>query len=183
MNSGKSTQLLQVHYNYLERGMNPMAMTAKIDNREGEGVISARIGLSMKAEVFDCKTDILELFKKANALKKIDALLIDEAQFLKAAQVTQCAQIVDTFGIPVMCYGLRSDFRGHLFEGSQALLTIADNIEEIKTICWCGKKAIHNARIDENGDMIREGEQILIGGNDKYISLCRKHFVAGKTKA
>ena len=182
MNSGKTTQLLQVHYNYTERGMNPLAITAKIDNRAGVGLIKARIGLELKAEIFYKKSNIYNLFQSLNSQKKIDAVLIDEAQFMSRQQVLQCANIVDEFNIPVMCYGLKADFKANLFEGSEALLCYADNIEEIKTICWCGKKAIHNARIDANGDMITEGEQILIGGNESYISLCRKHFLRGQAK-
>jgi len=182
MNSGKTTQLLQVHYNYTERGMNPLALTAKIDNRAGEGTIRARIGLSLKSSVFDKNTNIYDMFTYLNSQKHIDAVLIDECQFMSYEQVLQCANIVDEFGIPVMCYGLRADFKANLFEGSEALFRYADNIEEIKTICWCGKKATHNARIDADGNMITEGEQVLIGGNESYISLCRKHFLKGHAK-
>lgn len=183
MNSGKSTQLLQAHYNYFERGMNPMALTAKIDDRFGDGKITARIGLDLHAETFISDTDIFDLVKKAHETKKVDALLIDEAQFMTPEQVMQCAHIVDDLDIPVMCYGLKTDFMGKLFPGSEALLRFADNLEEIKTICWCGRKATHTARVTAKGDVVREGAQVAIGGNDMYVSLCRKHFLRGEPAA
>lgn len=183
MNSGKSTQLLQVHYNYIERGMNPVAMTAKMDTRSGEGKISARIGLDLPALTFDKSTDIFDVIQKMMEEKPVDALLIDESQFLNQEQVFQCARIVDELDIPVMCYGLKTDFLGHLFPGSEALLRLADNLEEIKTICWCGKKATQTARIGSDGVIVRAGAQIAIGGNDMYTALCRKHFVSGEVKA
>ncbi|HCS23291.1 MAG TPA: thymidine kinase [Alphaproteobacteria bacterium] len=183
MNSGKSTQLLQAHYNYFERGMNPMALTAKIDDRFGSGKITARIGLDLHAEVFTPETDVYALVAKAHEAKKVDALLIDEAQFLTPAQVMECARLVDDMDIPVMCYGLKTDFMGKLFPGSEALLRFADNLEEIKTICWCGRKATHTARVTSKGDVVREGAQIAIGGNDMYVSLCRKHFMRGEPAA
>lgn len=183
MNSGKSTQLLQAHYNYFERGMNPMALTAKIDDRFGDGKITARIGLDLHAETFGTDTDIFALIEKAHDTKKIDALLIDEAQFMTLEQVLQCAKIVDDLNIPVMCYGLKTDFMGKLFPGSEALLRFADNMEEIKTICWCGRKATHTARVTGKGDVVREGAQVAIGGNDMYVSLCRKHFLRGEPAA
>ncbi len=182
MNSGKSTQLLQAHYNYTERGMHPVAMTARLDTRSGEGKIAARIGIELPALTFDATTDI---FAEISALKKkgpVDALLIDEAQFLSEAQAFQCARIVDELGIPVMCYGLKTDFLGKLFTGSEALLRLADNLEEIKTICWCGKKATQTARVSD-GHVVRAGAQVQIGGNDMYVALCRKHFTAGKVSA
>lgn len=183
MNSGKTTQLLQAHYNYQERGMNPLAMTAKLDNRAGEGRIKARIGLDLKADTFSADTDIFAHVAELNKKKKIDALLIDESQFMSEAQAYQCAKIVDDLGIPVMCYGLKTDFMGKLFKGSEALLRLADNLEEIKTICWCGKKATQTARVTEGGDVVREGAQIQIGGNDMYMALCRKHFIRGESSA
>lgn len=183
MNSGKSTQLLQAHYNYFERGMNPVALTAKLDDRTGAGKITARIGLDLHAETFDKETDIFAMIEKTRKDRPVDALLIDEAQFLSEAQVFQCAKIVDDMGIPVMCYGLKTDFMGKFFPGSEALMRLADNIEEIKTICWCGKKATQTARITPKGDVVREGAQIQIGGNDMYISLCRKHFIRGEASA
>lgn len=182
MNSGKTTQLLQAHYNYFERGMNPLAMTAGLDNRYGEGKITARIGLDLYAKTFGKTTDIFQVVAALDQEKTIDVFLIDEAQFLTRAQVEQCARIVDDLDIPVMCYGLKTDFMGKLFEGSEALLCLADNIEEIKTICWCGKKATHTARINPKGEVVRSGEQIAIGGNDMYTSLCRRHFMKGEAR-
>lgn len=176
MNSGKSTQLLQAHYNYAERGMHPMAMTAALDNRSGHGVIASRLGITSGAETFEATTDIHARIAQLHAVKMIDALLIDEAQFLSRAQVEQLARVVDDFGIPVLCYGLKSDFRGRLFEGSEALLCLADNIEEIKALCWCGRKATMTARVVD-GQMTLSGDQVAIGGNDMYTSLCRKHFM------
>ena len=183
MNSGKSTQLLQAHYNYFERGMNPMAMTAELDDRAGKGKIKARIGLDLHAETFNAETDLFAFIEGINADKKIDALLIDEAQFLSEKQVFDCARIVDELNIPVMCYGLKTDFMGKLFPGSETLLRLADNIEEIKTICWCGRKATLTARVTSKGEVVREGAQIAIGGNDMYVSLCRRHFMNGQLQA
>ncbi len=178
MNSGKSTQLLQVHYNYVERGMHPVAMTAAIDNRSGAGKITARIGLDLAAHTFDKTTDIFDFIRQLRP--PADALVIDEAQFLSEDQVFQCARIVDELGIPVMCYGLKTDFLGKLFAGSEALLRLADNLEEIKTICWCGKKATQTARVHAGGVVAKAGAQIAIGGNEMYVSLCRKHFMSGE---
>jgi len=183
MNSGKSTQLLQAHYNYVERGMNPVAMTAQLDNRFGEGKITARIGIGLPAHTFGKTTDILDFIRQRHDDRPVDALVIDEAQFLSEDQVFQCARIVDELEIPVMCYGLKTDFLGKLFPGSEALLRLADNIEEIKAICWCGKKATQTARIGADGSVIRAGAQIAIGGNDMYTSLCRKHFMNGEVRA
>jgi len=183
MNSGKSTQLIQVHYNYIERNMNPLAMTADLDNRYGAGKITARIGVDLEVDSFCKETDIFIFVKDSLKKKVIDALLIDEAQFLSEAQVFQCAKIVDDLNIPVICYGLKTDFLSKLFEGSESLLRLADNIEEIKTICWCGKKATQTARIKEDGTIVRKGEQIEIGGNDIYTVLCRKHFISGEATA
>ena len=176
MNSGKSTQLMQAHYNYIERGMRPVAMTAQLDNRYGEGKITARIGIDLPAHMFGKTTDIFDFIR---GLKHpVDALLIDEAQFLSEEQVFQCAKIVDELDIPVLAYGLKTDFLGKLFTGSEALLRLADNLEEIKTICWCGKKATQTARLSD-GEVVRAGAQIAIGGNDRYTALCRKHFIGG----
>ncbi len=182
MNSGKSTQLIQAHYNYIERGMSPMAMTAQLDNRYGEGKITARIGIGLPAHTFNKTTDIFEFVSFLREKHAVDALLIDEAQFLSEEQVFQCAKIVDALDIPVMAYGLKTDFLGKLFTGSEALLRLADNLEEIKTICWCGRKATQTARLSD-GDVVREGAQIAIGGNDMYTSLCRKHFISGDASA
>jgi thymidine kinase len=178
MNSGKSTQLLQAHYNYIERGMRPVAMTAQLDNRYGEGKITARIGIDLPAHQFSKTTDIFEFVHALRKQHPVDALLIDEAQFLSEEQVFQCAKVVDELDIPVMAYGLKTDFLSKLFPGSEALLRLADNLEEIKTICWCGKKATQTARVT-NGEVVRAGAQIAIGGNDMYTSLCRKHFING----
>ena len=182
MNSGKSTQLLQAHYNYIERGMHPVAMTAQLDNRYGEGKITARIGIDLPAHLFGKTTDIFDFVSTLRKKNPVDALLIDEAQFLSEEQVFQCARIVDELEIPVLAYGLKTDFLGKLFPGSEALLCLADNLEEIKTICWCGKKATQTARVS-NGEVVRAGAQIAIGGNDMYTSLCRKHFMSGDAGA
>lgn len=177
MNAGKSTVLLQSAYNYKERDMDVILFTPAIDNRYAAGKISSRIGLSADAIIFDSKTNLFKITreeKKQNP--KIACVLLDEAQFLNKIQVEQLTNIVDKLDIPVLAYGLRSDFRGEPFEGSSYLLIWADNLIEIKTICFCGKKAIMNSRIDENGKIIRTGEQIQIGGNERYIAMCRKHF-------
>ncbi|TAL38952.1 MAG: thymidine kinase [Alphaproteobacteria bacterium] len=183
MNSGKSTQLLQAQYNYFERGMNPVAMTAQIDNRAAVGKITSRLGIDCPAYTFDKTTDIFAFAQEMHDGKPVDILFIDEAQFLSEAQVLQCARIVDELDIPVMCYGLKTDFMGKLFPGSETLLRLADNIEEIKAICWCGKKAIMTARLTPKGDMVTAGQQIAIGGNEMYTALCRKHFMKGEAKA
>lgn len=183
MNSGKSTQLLQAEYNYAERGMHPVLLTAKLDHRAGEGKIASRLGIASPAHTFDTATDIFAYISFIHAEKKIDALFVDEAQFLTEAQVMQCAHLVDDLDIPVLCYGLKTDFRGKLFAGSEALLRMADNIEEIKAICWCGKKATMTARLTAEGNMVTEGAQIAIGGNDMYTSVCRKHFMRREARA
>lgn len=183
MNSGKSTQLLQAQYNYFERGLNPVAMTAQLDTRSGAGRISSRLGLDCPAYTFDKTTDLFAFIEDMNATKRVDILFIDELQFMSEAQVFQVARVVDDLGIPVMCYGLKTDFMGKLFPGSESLLRLADNIEEIKAICWCGKKATMTARLTPKGEMVTSGQQIAIGGNEMYTSLCRKHFVNGEAKA
>lgn len=183
MNSGKSTQLLQAQYNYFERGMNPVAMTARLDTRPGAAKIASRLGIDCPAYTFDKATDIFAFAQEMHAAKRVDILFVDEAQFLSEAQAFQCARVVDELGIPVMCYGLKTDFLGKLFEGSEALLRLADNIEEIKAICWCGKKATMTARLTPKGEMVKAGQQIAIGGNEMYTALCRKHFMSGEAKA
>ncbi len=180
MNSGKSTQLLQALYNYKERGMNAIAITAGIDDRFGAGKITARIGLASDAYIFNHDIDIFEMIEERLKAEKINVVMIDEAQFMSARHVFQAARIVDELNIPVLAYGLKTDFLGHLFEGSEALLRLADNIEEIKSICWCGKKATQTARVNESGQMVTSGQQISIGGNDKYTTLCRKHHMQRK---
>lgn len=177
MNAGKSTTLLQSSFNYQERGMGTMLFTAAIDDRYGAGVISSRIGLEEKAHVFDEKTDIYRQVSNELKKRKLNCVLIDEAQFLTREQVFQLAAICDRIGIPVLTYGLRTDFQANLFEGSMHLLALADELKELKSICKCGRKASMNLRVDETGKVIREGEQTEIGGNDKYIVLCRKHFM------
>ncbi len=176
MNAGKSTTLLQAAFNYRERGMEVLEFTAAIDNRADAGVIASRIGLSKDVAVFEAKTDLFEAVANHIKTHHIACVLVDEAQFLTEAQVMQLAHAVDEFSIPVMCYGLRTDFRGELFEGSARLLAIADEIRELKTICHCGRKATMNLRIDAAGDAVTSGEKIEIGGNDRYIPLCRMHF-------
>lgn len=180
MNAGKSTTLLQSSYNYQERGMQTLLLTPNVDDRFGERMIASRIGLQAEALVFDKVQNLLELVAKVEEEAKIACVLVDEAQFLTKAQVYQLTQVADQLCIPVLCYGLRTDFCGEPFEGSLYLLSLADELQEIKTICHCGKKATMNLRIDENGRAVRVGQQIEIGGNERYISLCRKHFYASE---
>lgn len=178
MNAGKSTQLLQVRHNYHERHQRTLLLKPHVDNRDGEGVIRPRIGgLEAKVDaVVRRDTDLKALVaRELEARGRIDCVLVDEAQFLSDAQVRQLCEAADFLDLPVMCYGLRADFRGELFEGSAALMALADDIEELKTICWCGRKATMNARL-RDGHVLREGPQVLIGGNETYTSLCRKHW-------
>ncbi len=177
MNAGKSTTLLQSSFNYQERGMGTMLFTAALDDRYGKGKIASRIGLTAQAHTFDDKTDIYNEVTNELKKRKINCILIDEAQFLSRAQVFQLAAICDRIGIPVLTYGIRTDFQANLFEGSMHLLALADELKELKTICKCGRKASMNLRMDENGKVIKEGEQTEIGGNDRYEVLCRKHFM------
>ena len=180
MNAGKSIELIKVAYNYEERGKHVLVMSPSIDDRYGVGKITSRIGIAREAIAIDSGEDLLALYLKHEAQQHIDAVLIDECQFLKKHQVLQLAHIVDDHNCPVLAYGLKNDFRNELFEGSHYLLLYADKIEEIKTICHCGRKATMVARVDENGNMVREGGQIVVGGNDMYVSLCRKHYMAGE---
>ena len=176
MNAGKSTALLQAAYNYTERGMTPYLITAKLDNRKGVSKIASRIGIEAEASVFDLADN---LYLKVQSLIKeitINCILLDEAQFLSKSQVWQLARIVDNLKIPVLCYGLRVDFRGELFPGSLTLLAIADEIKEIKTICHCGRKATMVVRKTPDGKILDQGSQIQIGGNETYTSLCRLHW-------
>lgn len=174
MNAGKSTQLLQSSYNYRERGMQTLLFTPAIDTRYQQGVVHSRIGLSEPAILFHPTTD---LYQEVQAKDTPPAcILIDEAQFLTCDQVYQLTEITDQLGIPVLAYGLRTDFKGDLFEGSQYLLAWADELAEIKTICHCGRKATMILRLDEAGRVVVEGDQILIGGNNTYVSTCRKHY-------
>jgi thymidine kinase len=176
MNAGKSTSLLQASFNYRERGMHTFEFTAELDDREENGLISSRIGLKKDAYCFAKNTNLHAVVVEHHAEQKIDCVFLDEAQFLSEAQVMQLAHIVDRLNIPVICYGLRTDFRSELFEGSARLLAIADEIRELKTICHCGGKAIMNLRIDAQGTAVTRGETVEIGGNDRYTALCRKHY-------
>lgn len=171
MNAGKSTSLLQAAHNYAERGMKTLLFTAKLDDRAG-GRIASRIGLEINAQHFDAKTD----FWETCAFSEVHCILLDEAQFLTSDQVKALARVVDEADIPVMCYGLRTDFRGELFEGSARLLAWADSLTELKTICVCGRKATMVVRVNSLGAVERAGDVVEIGGNDRYIPLCRKHF-------
>ena len=177
MNAGKSTTLLQAAFNYRERGMETMAFTAALDDRAERGAIASRIGLKKDAHIFDAGTDLFAIVENTHGAAPVACVFVDEAQFLKAGQVMQLARIVDILAIPVICYGLRTDFLGQLFEGSAKLFAIADEIRELKTICHCGGKATMNLRIDKNGDAVTSGDQVEIGGNDRYTPLCRKHYL------
>ncbi|UTW55779.1 thymidine kinase [Kordiimonas sp. SCSIO 12610] len=177
MNAGKTTTLLQSSFNYRERGMNTMLFTAKIDDRYGDPVITSRIGITAEANIFDEGTDLFAIVAESIKNRPLHCILVDEAQFLNKDQVFQLAAIADSLKIPVLCYGLRTDFQANLFEGSKWLLALADEMNELKTICTCGKKASMNLRIDANGNAVKEGDSIEIGGNDRYIALCRQHFM------
>ena len=178
MNAGKSTTLLQADFNYRERGMATMLFTAALDERAGRGVIASRLGVSAAATPFDAATDLAACVLDRVAHEPIACVLVDEAQFLSAAQVDQLARLADAYGLPVLCYGLRTDFRGDLFPGSTRLLAIADTLVELKSVCTCGRKATMNLRVDDEGRAIDEGQQTDIGGNERYVALCRRHFVA-----
>ena len=179
MNAGKSIELIKVAYNYEERGKNVLTLVPSIDNRYGTGVITSRIGIQREATIVSEDTNILELFIVENMKKKIDCVLIDECQFLSKHHVQELVEIVDSFDVPVLAYGLKNDFKNELFEGSYYMLVYADKIEEIKTICWCGRKATMVARVVD-GKFVKQGEQVLVGGNDMYVSLCRKHYNDGR---
>jgi len=176
MNAGKSTSLLQSAYNYKERGMRPYITSAAIDNRYSVGKVTSRIGLEAEAYLFHKEDDLFKILSEENKKQGINCVLIDESQFLSRDQVKQLAITVDDLDIPVLCYGIRTDFRGELFPGSQHLLAWADNLIELKTICHCGSKATMVVRTDEKGNIINDGDQVVIGGNDRYQSMCRKHF-------
>jgi len=176
MNAGKSTVLLQAAHNYVERGMHPYLLTAQFDDREGEGKIASRIGISQQADTFEGATDLFAKIKDRIAEGPCACVFIDEAQFLTHDQVWQLARAVDDLGVPVMCFGLRVDFRGLLFPGSAALLALADEMREVRTICHCGRKATMVVRQDAEGRALRDGAQVQIGGNDTYVSLCRRHW-------
>ena len=176
MNAGKSTALLQSSYNYRERGMNTLVMAPALDDRYGAGKVTSRIGLETEATTFRPEQDLLDIVKSRLDESPLHCVLIDEAQFLTKEQVFQLGDVSDKLNIPVLAYGLRTDFQGEPFEGSKYLLAWSDNLKELKAICHCGSKAIMVVRMDERGETIREGSQIEIGGNDRYVSMCRKHF-------
>ena len=176
MNAGKSTALLQANHNYLERGMKTKMFTFSGDNRYEENKIVSRIGISADANSFSEATDLFQNLIEDKELKKIQCVLIDEAQFLKKKQVAQLGKIVDELDIAVLAFGIRTDFQGELFEGSKYLLAWADNLKEIKTVCWCGRKATMVVRLDSKGNILSEGQQLEIGGNEKYVPICRAHF-------
>ncbi len=177
MNAGKSTTLLQADFNYRERGMETMLWTAALDDRYDEGVVTSRIGLTAEAHKFRPETDLFADVAAEHARRPLACLLIDEAQFLSKEQAFAAARIADDLGIPVLCYGLRTDFRAELFPGSAALLGIADSLVELKAVCACGRKSTMNLRVDEAGNAVRAGAQTEIGGNDRYEALCRRHFM------
>lgn len=177
MNAGKTTTLLQSAYNYRERGMRVAILAPQLDDRAGRGTVASRIGLSAAAIAFDPEQDLQRLVESDIAAHgPLHCVLVDEAQFLRKAQVWQLSEVVDALGIPVLCYGLRTDFRGELFEGSQYLLAWADEISEIKTICHSGSKATMNMRVDAQGRAVREGPQVEIGGNERYVSVARREY-------
>ncbi|WGE36624.1 thymidine kinase [Actinobacillus genomosp. 1] len=176
MNAGKSTTLLQSSYNYQERGMNTLVYTAAIDDRYGVGKVSSRIGISQEALLFQSDTNLFNEIELAHQQETLHCILIDEAQFLTKSQVYQLTDVVDKLKIPVLCYGLRTDFQAELFEGSQYLLAWADELQELKTICDCGRKAHFVIRMNDKGEAVADGDQIQIGGNDKYLSVCRYHY-------
>ena len=178
MNAGKSTHLLQSSYNYRERGLETLLFTAHIDDRFAKGKVSSRLGIDADAHLFDDNTNIFNEVTQQVKDGKIACILIDEAQFLTKEQVRQLTDIVDELKIPVLAYGIRTDFLGETFGGSAALLAWADKLVELKTICHCGKKANFVMRCDEHGNAVKGGEQIEVGGNERYESLCRKHFKA-----
>lgn len=176
MNAGKSTLLLQAAYNYRERGMRVALFTAALDDRAGRGRIASRIGLAAAAELFAADTDLYAVVESLLANAPLHCVFVDEAQFLTDDQVWQLARVADRLGVPVMCYGLRTDFRGELFPGSRALLALADTLREVRTICRCGRKATMVVRLGADGKVLHEGDQVVIGGEDRYVSLCRRHW-------
>lgn len=176
MNAGKSTLLLQASHNYRERGMETYLLTANFDERAGKGRIASRIGIEAPADTYAATSDLFEMVAARLDAGPCACVLVDEAQWLSREQVWQLARAVDDLGVPIMCYGLRVDFRGELFPGSAALLALADEMREVRTICWCGAKATMVIRVDAEGCAVTEGAQVEVGGNDRYVSLCRRHF-------
>ena len=181
MNAGKSTILLQAEFNYRERGMRTMLFTAAADDRYGDAVVASRIGLKSPAFPFVPETDSRKEVESEHAAAPLACILVDEAQFLNRAQVFQLASICDEMNIPVLAYGLRTDFQANLFEGSMWLLALADTLSEIKAICFCGRKATMNLRVDLEGRAVVNGEQTEIGGNERYVAACRRHFMEATT--
>ena len=176
MNAGKSTNLLQSSYNYKERGMNTLVLAPRLDDRYGAGKVTSRIGIETEATTFSNDTDLYGLIAESSNEEPLHCVLIDEAQFLTRDQVFQLSDVTDLLNIPVLAYGLRTDFQGEPFEGSKYLLAWSDNLKEIKAICHCGTKATMVLRMDAEGHVVTEGSQVEIGGNDRYVSMCRKHF-------
>ncbi|MEL6609707.1 MAG: thymidine kinase [Pseudomonadota bacterium] len=176
MNAGKSTLLLQASYNYIERGMQTYLMTASFDDRAGKGQIGSRIGIASEADTYVAGEDLFEKVRKRLDAGPCACVFVDEAQWLSRDQVWQLARAVDDLGVPIMCYGLRVDFRGELFPGSAALLALADEMREVRTICHCGRKATMVVRMGEDGKALQDGPQVQVGGNETYVSLCRRHF-------
>jgi len=176
MNAGKSTTLLQADYNYRERGMETMLWTAAHDDRSGSGTIGSRIALSAPAHTYSSELDLFDAIGEELKKRRLDCILIDEAQFLTRDHVLQLCRVTDELGIPVLCYGLRTDFQANLFPGSAALLALADVLIELKAVCECGRKATMNLRLDADGHAVAAGAQTEIGGNDRYVALCRRHF-------
>ncbi|MEK9785734.1 MAG: thymidine kinase [Gammaproteobacteria bacterium] len=176
MNAGKTTTLLQSRHNYAERGMNTLVLKPSIDSRSGQGRVRSRIGLEADAVDVDASDDLFAIVSTGHEGSPLHCVLVDEAQFLNAEQVGQLSEVVDRLGIPVLAYGLRTDFLGQLFEGSRQLLALADELREIKTVCHCGRKATMVVRFDASGKPVSSGDQIQIGGNETYVSMCRAHF-------
>lgn len=179
MNAGKSLNLISTAYNYEERGQDVLILTSNLDDRYGKNKVKSRVGVEREAISIKPETDVSSIFINEQLKKNISCVLVDEVQFFNKQQIKQLTEIVDKYDTPVITYGLRSDFRLEPFEGSTYLMAIADEIEELKTICWCGKKATINARVVD-GKITTKGEQVQIGGNESYISLCRKHFKSGE---
>jgi len=176
MNAGKSTALLQSSYNYRERGMSTLILAPRLDDRYGIGKVTSRIGLESSATIFKSDEDLYQLISAKSAQEPLHCVLVDEAQFLTKEQVFQLGEVTDELNIPVLTYGIRTDFQGEPFQGSKYLLAWADNLKELKAICFCGSKATMVIRLDEDGNAITQGSQVEIGGNDRYVSMCRKHF-------
>ena len=182
MGSSKTANALMVRYNYLEKGQKAILLKPKAEDRDGEKTVKSRIGLSAECTFVE---DFLEEVKlkwltgKSDSWKELDCVIVDEAQFLSEEQVDMLAEVVDKYDLPVICYGLRTDFTSHLFSGSKRLMEIANYIEEVPTVCWCGRRAHFNARVND-GKIVRSGEQIMMGGNESYVSLCRRHFLSGE---